>query len=70
MKELKKKKKKNYKIVSEGFDKDFGARLLSALFKIKIEDIIAQGMLKDEIKRGDKISVSVDASSQIILNKI
>ncbi len=58
------------KIVAEGFDKDFGARPLRRFIQDKIEDLIAQRMLKDEIKRGDKISVSVDASNSVFLSKI
>ena len=58
------------KIVSEGFDKDFGARPLKRFIQDNIEDLIANDMLKDEIKRGDKISVSVDASNKVLLSKI
>jgi ATP-dependent Clp protease ATP-binding subunit ClpC len=58
------------KIVAEGFDKDFGARPLRRFIQDKIEDLIAQEMLKDIIKRGDKISVSVDASNNIFLSKV
>ena len=57
------------KIVSEGFDKDFGARPLRRFIQDKIEDLIAQQILRDEIKRGDKIQVSVDASSGIFIIK-
>src|ERR1035437_199603 len=57
------------KIVSEGFDKDFGARPLRRFIQDKIEDTIAQQILKDEIKRGDKIQVSVDPQGQILLLK-
>jgi ATP-dependent Clp protease ATP-binding subunit ClpC len=56
------------KIVSEGFDKDFGARPLRRFIQDRIEDIIAQQILKDEIKRGDKIQVSVDTSGNIVLS--
>lgn len=58
------------KIVSEGFNKDFGARPLRRFIQDKIEDLIAQEMLKDEVKRGDKISVSVDSSNNVFLSKI
>jgi ATP-dependent Clp protease ATP-binding subunit ClpC len=58
------------KIVSEGFDKDFGARPLRRFIQDKIEDLVAQQILKDEIKRGDKIQVSVDASGNITLGKV
>lgn len=57
------------KIVNEGFDKDFGARPLRRFIQDKIEDLIAQQILRDEIKRGDKIQVSVDSSNNISLNK-
>ncbi|HUD09927.1 MAG TPA: ATP-dependent Clp protease ATP-binding subunit, partial [Patescibacteria group bacterium] len=55
-------------IVSEGFDKDFGARPLRRFIQDKIEDIIAQEILKDQIKRGDKIQVSVDSSNNISIS--
>ncbi len=57
------------KIATEGFDKDFGARPLRRFIQDKIEDVIAQQILKDEIKRGDKIQVSVDASGNISIVK-
>ncbi len=57
------------KIATEGFDKNFGARPLRRFIQDKIEDPIAQKMLKDEIKRGDSISVTVDTSGNISLIK-
>lgn len=57
------------KIASEGFDKEFGARPLKRFIQDNIEDLIAQKMLKDEIKRGDKVMVSVDLQNQILLSK-
>jgi ATP-dependent Clp protease ATP-binding subunit ClpC len=58
------------KIVTEGFDKDFGARPLRRFIQDKIEDLIAQQILKDEIKRGDKIQVSVGPANNILVNKL
>lgn len=55
------------KIAGEGFDEEFGARPLNRYIQDNIEDLIAQKMLKDEIKRGDKISVSADASGAVQL---
>jgi len=49
------------KIASEGFNQEFGARPLKRFIQDKIEDLIAQKMLKDEVKRGDKINISVDS---------
>jgi len=57
------------KIALEGFDKEFGARPLKRFIQDTIEDLIAQKMLKDEIKRGDKIMISVDPRNQILLSK-
>jgi ATP-dependent Clp protease ATP-binding subunit ClpA len=58
------------KIVAEGFDKDFGARPLRRFIQDKIEDLVAQEILKDTIKRGDKVQISVDASGIISIIKI
>jgi len=57
------------KIAKEGFDKEFGARPLNRFIQDNIEDLIAQKMLKDEIVRGDKITISVDTVGQIVLLK-
>ncbi len=57
------------KIAKEGFDKDFGARPLRRFIQDSIEDMIAQKMLKDEIKRGDSIQVLVDSSNNIQVSK-
>lgn len=58
------------KIATEGFDQEFGARPIKRFIQDNIEDILAQKMLKEEIKRGDKVSVSTDASGnlQLIIN--
>jgi ATP-dependent Clp protease ATP-binding subunit ClpC len=58
------------KVATEGFDKDFGARPLQRFIQDRIEDQIAQEMLKNEIKRGDKLSVSVDSADNVVLNRI
>ena len=57
------------KIATEGFDKDFGARPLRRFIQNNIEDLIAQKMLKDEIKRGDSIQILVDSSNNIQISK-
>ncbi len=57
------------KIADEGFDKDFGARPLRRFIQDKIEDIIAQEMLKDELKRGDSLKIALDPSGNILINK-
>lgn len=55
------------KIAKEGFDKDFGARPLRRFVQDNIEDVIAQKLLKDEIKRGDNILVSTDSTNNLVV---
>lgn len=55
------------KILKEGFDEEFGARPLRRFIQDNIEDQIAQKILKDEMKRGDKVSVSVDSGNNLQL---
>jgi ATP-dependent Clp protease ATP-binding subunit ClpC len=55
------------KISQEGFDQEFGARPLKRFIQDNIEDLIAQKILKDEIKRGDKLSLTVDSSNNLQL---
>ena len=58
------------KIATEGFDEQFGARPLTRFIQNNVEDILAQKILKREIKRGNNISVSVDSTNnlQLIVN--
>jgi len=53
------------KVAKEGFDEQFGARPLRRFIQNNIEDLIAQKILKDEIKRGNKINVSVNSSNML-----
>ena len=55
------------KIVNEGFDQEFGARPLRRFIQDNIEDMIAQKMLKDEIKRGDEVSLTLDVNNNLQL---
>ena len=57
------------KIIKEGFDEEFGARPINRYIQNNIEDLLAQKILKDEIKRGDKILVLSDSSGSIIITK-
>jgi len=54
------------KIINEGFDEQFGARPLRRYLQDNIEDFIAQKMLREEIKRGDKITISTDGNQILI----
>ena len=57
------------KIIKEGFDEEFGARPINRYIQNNIEDLLAQKILKDEIKRGDKILVLTDSSGSITISK-
>jgi ATP-dependent Clp protease ATP-binding subunit ClpA len=54
-------------IAKEGFDQEFGARPLQRFIQDKIEDLIAQKMLKDEIKRGNKVLLSTNDTNEITI---
>jgi len=56
------------KIIQDGFDQEFGARPLKRFIQDNIEDLLAQKMLKEEIKRGDKVNFSVDSSGNLELS--
>ena len=53
------------KIASEGYDEQFGARPLQRFIQDNIENLIATKILKKEIKRGDKINLSVDSTNNL-----
>lgn len=53
------------KIVKEGFNEQFGARPIRRFIQDNIEDLIAQKILKDEIKRGSRVSVFVDSANNL-----
>ncbi len=56
-------------IASGGFNEEFGARPLKRFIQDKLEDIMAKKMLSGEIVRGDRISVTLDQSSNLVFTK-
>ncbi len=58
----------NY-LVKNGTNEDFGARPLKRLITSKIEDELADRMLKGEIKSGDKVLVDVKADKLVFMTK-
>lgn len=56
------------KIVELGYNPSFGAREMRRVIQDKIENPIAVSILKDEIKKGDRIEISADFI--VIINKI
>ncbi len=55
------------KVANEGFDKQFGARPIRRFIQDNIEDVLAQKLLREEIKRGDVLTISTGAANEIIL---
>ena len=55
------------KIVVEGSDEEFGARPLRRYIQDNIEDLLAQKMLREEIKRGDKVLILLDQNNNLQL---
>lgn len=53
------------KIAREGFDEQFGARPLARFIQDNIENLLAQKILKEEIKRGNKVLVSANDANII-----
>ncbi len=56
------------KIVKEGSDEQFGARPIKRFVQDNIEDLLAQKMLRDEIKRGDTVVLSTDTTGNLTLS--
>ncbi|MDO8657956.1 MAG: ATP-dependent Clp protease ATP-binding subunit [Candidatus Levybacteria bacterium] len=56
------------KVIGEGFNQEFGARPLNRYIQDNIEDLISQKILKDEIKRGDKIIISTNEQNNIVIS--
>lgn len=51
-------------LVKTGYQPEFGARPLKRLISDKIESLLAEKILKEEIKKGDKIKITLDSSRQ------
>lgn len=56
------------KIAQEGFEQTMGARPLRRFIQDNIENLLAQKILKEEIKRGDKVLFSTDGVSNITVS--
>lgn len=53
------------KVVREGFDQQFGARPLRRYIQDNIEDILAQKILSNEIKRGSRVILSTNSDQAL-----
>ncbi len=47
------------KVANQGYEPEFGARPMKRLIQDKIEDQIAQKLLKEEIKKGEEIEIQI-----------
>lgn len=56
------------KVAREGFDQEFGARPIKRFIQDNIEDLIAKKILKDEIRRGNKVLFSTDDANTITVS--
>ncbi|HEB46823.1 MAG TPA: hypothetical protein ENI19_03960, partial [Candidatus Nealsonbacteria bacterium] len=45
------------KIVELGYNPIFGAREMRRVIQDKVEDVLAEAILRDELKRGDKVEI-------------
>lgn len=57
------------KVSKEGFDPQFGARPLRRFVQDFIEDQLSKAILKDEIKKGDKLILSIDSSGKLVIGR-
>lgn len=53
------------KVVKEGFDQQFGARPLRRYIQDNIEDILAQKILSNEIRRGNTVMISTNSDKDL-----
>ncbi|MBI2622302.1 ATP-dependent Clp protease ATP-binding subunit, partial [Candidatus Microgenomates bacterium] len=58
------------KIAKEGFNIEFGARPIRRFIQDKIENLLADKILKQEVKRGDTVTFSTDSGGSITLSVI
>lgn len=58
------------KVAKEGYDPQFGARPLRRYVQDNVEDILAQKKLRDEIKRGDRLLMTIDETNAIVVQHI
>ncbi|MDL4841355.1 ATP-dependent protease ATP-binding subunit ClpC [Aquibacillus rhizosphaerae] len=52
------------KIADEGFDPEYGARPLRRSIQKNVEDLLSEELLKEKIKKGQKIKVDIDTEDK------
>lgn len=57
------------KMVEDGFDVEFGARPMRRVAELVLGDLIGAAILKNEIKSGDRVKLSVNEVNKFVLYK-
>ncbi len=52
------------KIANEGFDPEYGARPLRRSIQKNVEDLLSEELLKETIKKGQKVTIDLDESGE------
>lgn len=52
------------KIANEGFDPEYGARPLRRSIQKNVEDLLSEELLKETIKKGEKVTIDLDESGE------
>ncbi|UOQ83884.1 ATP-dependent protease ATP-binding subunit ClpC [Gracilibacillus salinarum] len=55
------------KIANEGFDPEYGARPLRRSIQKNVEDLLSEELLKENIKRGQKVTIDLDDKNEFSL---
>src|SRR5699024_11597689 len=55
------------KIANEGFDPEYGARPLRRSIQKNIEDLLSEEMLKETIKKGQKVKMGLNNKGEYII---
>ncbi|MRH44805.1 AAA domain-containing protein [Aquibacillus halophilus] len=56
------------KIAKEGFDPEYGARPLRRSIQKNVEDLLSEELLKETIKKGQKIQIDIDKENQFVVS--
>jgi len=57
------------KLITDGYDKMYGARPLRRTIMSLIEDYLADALMKEEIQEGDVARMDIDESGDVIVNR-
>lgn len=56
-------------IAEEGFEPEYGARPLRRSIQRNVEDLLSEELLKENIRKGEKITIDVNESGEFIISK-